>query len=63
MKTDAKGTFAGSTNVPADTRLHVYARYPMDAPTARGYVEDFVAGDLLLIHLEELGPLQAKDVK
>ncbi len=62
MPTKEDGTFAGSANVPAGTRVHVYARFPMEKPTARGYAENVVVGDPVHLELEELGPLSAKAV-
>ncbi len=63
MRAGKEGRFSGSSNAPPGERLHVYARYPMESPTSRGYVENVVAGDPLVIRLEQLGPLSAKDLK
>ncbi len=57
--TDEAGRFESNSNVPAGTRLQVTARYPMEKPTARGVLDDVVAGQGdLWIALEEVGPLE-----
>lgn len=63
MGTDANGRFEGPSNAARGTVLHVYARFPMERPTSRGYAERVLAGDPIHIELEEIGPLTVKDAK